>query len=72
MTVLMQHRTINDIKLLLGQGNFVFVAARGTHESEPCVYIDLYRVDNEKIAEHWGFFQQVPPPEQRNNNNGLL
>ena len=72
VTVLMQHRTIDDIKLLLGQGDFVFVVARGTHESDPCVYIDLYRVDREKIAEHWGFFQQVPPPEQRKNANGLL
>jgi len=53
--VLMQHRTIDEIELLLGQGDFAFLAAKGTHEGKPCVYIDLYRVENEKVVEHWGF-----------------
>jgi predicted SnoaL-like aldol condensation-catalyzing enzyme len=50
--ILMQHRTIDEIKFLLGQGDFVFIAAEGTHEGEPCVYIDLYRVKDKKIVEH--------------------
>jgi len=70
--VLMQRRTIDEIKFLLGQGDFVFIAARGTHEGEPCVYIDLYRVKDEKIVEHWGFPEMVPPKEQWKNNNGML
>jgi predicted SnoaL-like aldol condensation-catalyzing enzyme len=70
--VLMQHRTIDEVKLLLGQGNFVFIAAKGTHEGDPCVYLDLYRVQEEKIVEHWGFPQRVPPQEQSKNNNSLL
>ena len=70
--VLMQHRTIDEIKFLLGQGDFVFIAAKGTHEGEPCVYIDLYRVKDEKIVEHWGFPEMVPPKEQWKNNNGML
>src|ERR1700685_2122612 len=53
--VLMQHRTIDEIKLLLGQGDLVFIAAKGKHEGDPCVYIDLYRVEHEKLVEHWGF-----------------
>jgi predicted SnoaL-like aldol condensation-catalyzing enzyme len=70
--VLMQHRTIDEIKFLLGQGNFVFIAAKGTHEGEPCVYIDLYRAKDEKIVEHWGFPEMVPPKEQWKNHNGML
>ena len=70
--VLMQHRTIDEIKFLLGHGDFVFIAAEGTHEGEPCVYIDLYRVQDEKIVEHWGFPEMVPPKEQWKNNNGML
>jgi predicted SnoaL-like aldol condensation-catalyzing enzyme len=50
----------------------VFIAAKGTHEGEPCVYIDLYRVKDEKIVEHWGFPEMVPPREQWKNNNGML
>jgi predicted SnoaL-like aldol condensation-catalyzing enzyme len=70
--VLMQHRTIDEIELLLAQGDFVFLAAKGTHEGKPCVYIDLYRVENEKIVEHWGFPEKIPPPAERKNNNGML
>jgi predicted SnoaL-like aldol condensation-catalyzing enzyme len=70
--VLMQHRTIDEIELLLGQGDFVFLAARGTHEGKPCVYIDLYRVENEKVVEHWGFPEMLPPPAEWKNSNGML
>ncbi len=68
--VLMQHRTIDEVKLLLGQGDFVFIAATGTHEGEPCVYTDLYRVANEKIVEHWGFPEKVPHQVEWKNSNG--
>jgi predicted SnoaL-like aldol condensation-catalyzing enzyme len=69
---LMQHRTIDELKFLLGQGDFVFIAAKGTHEDEPSVYVDLYRVEDEKIVEHWGFPQKVPPQRELKNPNGML
>lgn len=70
--VLMQHRTIDELKLLVGQGDLVFVAAKGTHEGAQCVYIDLYRVEGEKVVEHWGFPQNVPPRAEWKNPNGML
>lgn len=70
--VLMQHRTIDEIKLLLGQGDLVFIAATGTHEGKPCVYIDLYRAEDGKIVEHWGFPEMVPPEAERKNQNSVL
>ncbi len=70
--VLMQHRTIDEVKFLLGQGNFVFIVAKGTHEGAPCVYVDLYRVEDEKVVEHWGFPEAIPPQGERKNNNGIL
>ena len=69
---LVKHRSIDEIKFVFGQGDFVFIAAKGSHESEPCVYIDLYRVENGKIAERWGFPEEVPPEEEWKNNNGML
>lgn len=72
VNVLMQHRTIDEIKILLGQGDLVFIAAQGTHEGRPCVYLDLYRVENNRIVEHWGFPEMVPPQEQAKNSNGML
>jgi len=68
----MQHRTIDEIKILLAHGDFVFIAAKGTHEGEPCAYIDLYRVEGEKLVEHWGFPEKIPPQDQSKNNNGML
>jgi predicted SnoaL-like aldol condensation-catalyzing enzyme len=69
---LMKHRSIDEIKLLVGEGDLVFLAAKGTHEDKPCLYVDLYRVEDEKIVEHWGFPQMVPPPAEWKNNNGML
>ena len=72
VAVLMQHRTIDEVRLLLGQGDFVFIAAEGTHEDEPCAYIDLYRVEDEKIVEHWGFPQAIPTRVERLNKNDVF
>jgi predicted SnoaL-like aldol condensation-catalyzing enzyme len=72
LEVITQHRTIDEIKFVLGQGDFVFVAATGTHQGNPCAYIDLYRVENEKIIEHWGFPEEIPPLEKTKNKNGML
>jgi predicted SnoaL-like aldol condensation-catalyzing enzyme len=69
---LTQHRSIDEIKFVLGQGDFVFVAAQGSLEGDPCVYIDLYRVESEKLAEHWGFPEKIPTQKERKNNNGML
>ncbi len=72
LAMLTRSRTIDDIVLLLGQGDVVFIAARGTHEGEPCAYIDLYRVEAGKLVEHWGFPQAIPSLAQSENGNGML
>lgn len=72
LAMLIQSRTIDDVVLLAGQGDLVFIAARGTHEGEPCAYIDLYRVEAGKLVEHWGFPQAIPLLEHSENSNGML
>ena len=69
---LIKNRSIDEIKFVLGQGDFVFIAARGTHEGNPWVYIDLYRVEDGKLAERWGFSEAVPPHEELKNKNSML
>ena len=69
---LIKDRSIDEIKFVLGQGDFVFIAAKGSHKGDPCVYIDLYRVQDSKIAERWGFSQKVPPREEWKNHHGML
>ena len=63
---------IDEIKFVLGQGDFVLVAARGSIAGKACVYYDLYRVENEKIAEHWEITENIPPQDKWNNHNGIL
>jgi predicted SnoaL-like aldol condensation-catalyzing enzyme len=65
-------RSIDEVKILLGQGDFVFVAAEGSVKREPAVYIDLYRLENRKIAELWGFIEKVPPRTDWKSDNGML
>jgi predicted SnoaL-like aldol condensation-catalyzing enzyme len=63
---------IDEIKIPLGYGDLVFVAAKGSVKGEPSVYIDLYRIEGGKIAEHWGIIEDVPPREEWKNGNGML
>ena len=72
LKTLTQGRTIDEIRFVLGEGDFVFVAAKGTHEGMPCAYIDLYRVENAKLVEHWGFPAKIPPKKDSQNENGML
>lgn len=72
LAVATRDRTIDEIKLLLGRGNLVFLVALGTHHGKPCAYVDLYRVDQNSIVEHWGFFQAIPSAEIRGNNYPML
>ena len=72
LETLKQHRTIDEISFVLGEGDLVFVAARGTHDGKPCAYIDLYRVENAVIVEHWGFSAKIPPQKDSKNENGML
>ena len=72
LAVATKSRTIDEIKLVVGEGDFVFIAARGTHQELPCLYIDLYRAENDKIVEHWGFFEDVPSEKEWKNTNGII
>jgi predicted SnoaL-like aldol condensation-catalyzing enzyme len=69
---LVKHRSIDEIKFVLGQNDFVFIAAKGSHEGNPCLYLDLYRVEDGKIAERWGFPEEIPSQEVLKNNDGML
>ena len=72
LAVLTRNRTIEEITILLGHGDFVFLVARGTHERQPCLYVDLYRVEGGKLVEHWGFPEEVPPQRDQKNGNGVV
>lgn len=72
LEVLTRDRTIDALKLVVGQGDLVFLVAEGTHRGEPCAYVDLYRVADGTIVEHWGFPQPMPGRSDRVNPNAVL
>lgn len=60
----------NKIHQVLGEGNFVLVLSEGFFRGDHVAFYDLYRVENDKIVEHWDVVERIPEPENRKNDNG--
>ena len=60
----------DKIHQVLGEGNFVLVVSEGQLGGKHNSFYDLFRVENEKIAEHWDTIEEIPAKEQWKNNNG--
>lgn len=58
------------IHRVLGEGNFVLIVSETVVAGKPIAFYDLFRVENEKIAEHWDVAQEIPAKENWKNNNG--
>ena len=61
---------VNKIEMILGEGDFVLVAASGSIADKPVAYYDLFRVQHNKISEHWDVIEEIPPVEEWKNKNG--
>ena len=55
---------------VLGEGNFVLVLSEGYMENLHCAFYDLYRIENNKIIEHWDVIEAIPSLENQKNTNG--
>lgn len=55
---------------VLAQGNFALAVSEGSRASVHTSFYDLYRVDADKIVEHWDTIEAVAPPEEWENENG--
>ncbi len=45
---------------VVAEGNFVFVASEGSFGGQHVAFYDLFRVENDKIVEHWDVIQEIP------------
>ncbi|WP_292010974.1 hypothetical protein [Chryseobacterium sp.] len=61
---------ILEVKKVWGEGNFVLVGSNITYENKPAVVYDLFRLENDKIVEHWDVLEMTPPQSQWQNTNG--
>lgn len=55
---------------VLAQGNYVLAVSEGTYGGAPTSYYDLWRVENGKIAEHWGVMETIADESTWQNQNG--
>jgi len=60
----------SKIHKVLGEGNFVLVLSEGFFKGEHVAFYDLYRVEDDKIVEHWDVVETILEPEKRKNENG--
>lgn len=55
---------------VLAQGNFVLAVSEGSRSDVHTSFYDLYRVEADKIVEHWDTIEAVAPPEEWKHDNG--
>jgi predicted SnoaL-like aldol condensation-catalyzing enzyme len=56
--------------IVLGEGNFVLSISEGSFAGEPVSFYDLFRIENNKIVEHWDTIELIPAKDAWKNNNG--
>jgi len=65
--ITMKYSTIHKV---LGEGNFVLVVSEGAFAGKPTSFYDLFRVQNDKIVEHWDTIETIPARAEWKNTNG--
>ena len=59
-----------DTHLILGQGNFVLCVNEGRLGDAPVALYNLFRIENDKIVEHWDVTENIIEPADCANSNG--
>ena len=60
----------DHVHKVLGEGNFVLVLSEGEFHGKPAAFYDLYRLENDKIVEHWDVVEEIPAQQDHQHRNG--
>ena len=60
----------DKIHKVLGEGNFVLAMSEGKLGGKHVAFYDLFRVEGDKIAEHWDTIETIPEKKDWKNSNG--
>ena len=64
---------VERLGLVVADGDYVIIHGRYIGwGSKPLVAVDIFRVANGKIAEHWDVMQEEVPAAQSANGNSML
>lgn len=55
---------------VLAEGNFVLAVSEGAVDGTHSALYDLFRLEHERIVEHWDTTEAVAPPSEWKNSNG--
>ena len=58
----------DEIVLLMGRGNFVSVLSKTRWEDKPYAQVDVFRIEDGKIVEHWDAAEPCPPADELANS----
>jgi predicted SnoaL-like aldol condensation-catalyzing enzyme len=53
-----------EIFLMVGQGNFVATLCRAQWDGNPYAQVDIFRLENGLVVEHWDNVEPVPPASE--------
>ncbi len=56
--------------MILGEGNFVLAVSEGQFLGKHTAFYDLFRIESEKIVEHWDTLEEIPTRNAWKNSNG--
>ena len=61
-----------EIKRVIAEGDFVMLHVHGTGGPNPFgeAVVDIFRIENGKVVEHWDIIQAIP--EKADNPNGMF
>jgi predicted SnoaL-like aldol condensation-catalyzing enzyme len=55
---------------ILGEGNFVLSVSEGVFMKKHVSFYDLFRIEDNKIVEHWDTIEEIPSKDTWQNDNG--
>ena len=53
---------------VFGSGNFVLSISEGIQNDNLTAFYDLFRLENDLIAQHWNIYQKIPQTNLANEN----
>jgi predicted SnoaL-like aldol condensation-catalyzing enzyme len=64
--------TVPKFARVVAEGDLVAVHFRREDPNGPVATIEIFRIQNGQIAEHWAVTESIPPEEKSRNKNGMI